>query len=81
MQVNVQMFGAFRVLGDCLELTLPDNAKVLDLRQSMQKQVCQFELTNLLGLSKFADDKSVLTDTDSCQENQVLAILPPVSGG
>lgn len=81
MQVNVQMFGAFRVLGDCLELTLPENSTVLDLREIMQKEVSELELTDLLSLSKFADEKAILNDTDFCKENQVMAILPPVSGG
>ena len=81
MQVNVQMFGAFRVLGDCLELTLPENATVRDLRELMQKQADEFELTDLLNLSKFADERMILADTTPCKANQQLAILPPVSGG
>ncbi|MCF6293397.1 MAG: hypothetical protein L3J04_08395 [Robiginitomaculum sp.] len=81
MLVKVQMFGAFRVLGDYLELTLPDDANVLDLRLSMQRQLEEFELTELLELSKFADEKAVLADSDLCKNNQILAILPPVSGG
>jgi len=81
MQVNVQMFGAFRVLGNSLQLTLPDNATVLALRELLQKQAGEFELTKLLELSKFADEKAVLADNDPCKNNQILAILPPVSGG
>jgi len=81
MQVNVQMFGEFRVLGDCLELTLPENSTVLDLREFIQNQVGEFELTELLKLSKFADERAVLADNDPCKNNQILAVLPPVSGG
>ncbi|PHR63018.1 MAG: hypothetical protein COA47_01620 [Robiginitomaculum sp.] len=75
------MFGAFRVLGQEVELDLPEAAIVSDLRVALQPKVSGMELDELLALSKFANVRVVLADTASLDATEVLAILPPVSGG
>lgn len=81
MRIKIQMFGAFRVLGEQIEVELAEDAVVSDLRLAMAKQAETANLLDLLSASKFANATSILNDTSVCLNGEVLAILPPVSGG
>jgi molybdopterin converting factor small subunit len=81
MLIKVKMFGAFRALGDAVELELSDPATVAAVRDALAVELPGDELRELLSLSKFADEKEVLREAAICDPGQILAILPPVSGG
>ncbi len=81
MIVKVQMFGAFRVLGDQIEVKVREGGSVSDLRDSMLQYAQNADLSDLLAVSKFASQSSVLGEDAICSSGEVLAILPPVSGG
>ncbi len=81
MKIKIQMFGAFRVLGQEVELDLPETATVSDIRVALQPKISGMDLDELLTLSKFANARVVLADTTNLDATEVLAILPPVSGG
>ncbi len=80
MQVKIQLFGAFRPLGDVMELQLVEQAKVSDVRAAFAANV-PGELHDTLAVSRFADEKAVLAEDAAIAPNAILAILPPVSGG
>ncbi len=81
MNITIQMFGAFRALGDALVLDMPNGATIKDLRPALQQQISGMNLDDLLQLSKFANEQEILTDISVCEDGWILAILPPVSGG
>jgi len=81
MLIRLKMFGAFRALGDAVELNVSDPATVAEVRAALAVELPGKDLRELLILSKFADEKEVLREEAACDPAQVLAILPPVSGG
>lgn len=81
MKITVKMFGAFRVLGDQVELEVDEAATVFHVREKMAKILPSEDLTELLALSKFANQREILADHGVCDPHQELAVLPPVSGG
>jgi len=81
MKITIRMFGAFRALGTELVLVLPSNANVQALREALRPHLEGMDLDELLGVSKFANEREVLADHAPCTDGQILAILPPVSGG
>jgi len=81
MRVTVKLFGAFRVLGEILELDVPSNANISQIRAAMMEPAATAELLPTLEVSRFANEREVLAETAPCEPGDVLAILPPVSGG
>ncbi|VAW02635.1 hypothetical protein MNBD_ALPHA06-1965 [hydrothermal vent metagenome] len=81
MKITVQMFGAFRALGNELELEFAQAVSIKTVRDSLQSRVAGMDLDELLNLSKFANEREVLRDAYICKPGEHLAILPPVSGG
>ena len=85
MKITVQLFGAFRPFGDKLEFNLNEGDTISTLRNAMQKDLQNrnpdFAKRNILAMSRFSDETTVLAENTALQDQQVLAILPPVSGG
>ncbi len=79
-KITVQLFGAFRPLGEEMVLDLPDGASIGDLRITFQEKLPS-DLHELLEVSRFADERVVLAETATFSSDARLAILPPVSGG
>jgi len=83
-QIPIRLFGAFRQFGgdSAVQVTVPDNARVADLRQALQDHFAGNEnALSLLAASAFATDRAVLDEHDPVPRNEPLAILPPVCGG
>jgi molybdopterin converting factor small subunit len=85
MKVTVQLHGAFKQLGDQIELTLAYGTRVADLQELFMKTVekCNPELykQGWLRASRFCDDTRILRASQPLNDGQRLIILPPVSGG
>jgi len=83
-QISIRLFGAFRQFGDdsAVQVTVPDNARMADLRQALQDHFADNEnALSLLAASAFATDRAVLDEDDRLPRDEPLAILPPVCGG
>ncbi|MBK9495781.1 MAG: hypothetical protein RJB37_601 [Pseudomonadota bacterium] len=87
MKIEVRLFGCFSEFepDSLLQLDLPDgNAAVADARAALQAHGLQhwprFK-PDLLRVSAFAGEDSVLRDGDSIPTDRRLWLLPPVSGG
>ena len=86
MKVEVKLFGAFRAHdpGATLELELPDEARVADLREALDRHAREHwpaYRPELLKASAFASETTVLRDAEPVPEGVAMAVLPPVSGG
>jgi len=83
-QVSIRLFGAFRQFGadNAVTLTLPDHARVADLRQALQAHYAGNDnALSLLAASALATDHKVLDEEDALPPGEPLSILPPVCGG
>lgn len=82
MNVTVKMFGAFRALGESLDISLPAAATTADLSAQIAQRITDHPaLIDLLPVSKFATDIEILATTTPLTPGEAYAILPPVSGG
>ncbi len=83
MKIELQLFGAYRQLGEKLELYLPDGARVSDIREALTKQLNSSKLNNpaLLKSSRFASEVEILDENEQLIDGAKLAIIPPVAGG
>jgi molybdopterin synthase sulfur carrier subunit len=86
VKVELKMFGAFRAFEPAphIELELPDDACVADLRLKVREHGERhwpgFK-AGLLDATAFASETRVLRDTDALPADGRMAVLPPVSGG
>lgn len=85
IKVNLNLYGAFRQIGvSKITLEVQDVATVEDLRKSLERYIQNSEIKisdQLVKVSAFATDESVLKDTDKVINNMSLAIFPPICGG
>jgi len=85
MKITVRLFGAFRPLGERIEFDLRNGDTLKELRDQMQIHLQNRDpdlaKRNLLAISRFSDETTILPEDTVLQDSQVLAILPPVSGG
>ena len=85
INVNLNLYGAFRQLGvSKITLEVPEVATVADLRKSLEKYIKNSKIKisdQLIEVSAFATDESVLKDTDKVISNMSLAVFPPICGG
>lgn len=84
---KVNLFGTFRQYGngENLELDLPANISLTQLRQAFIRRLLEidpaFRQQELVFASAFADENGILNNDNSFFITGALAILPPVCGG
>ena len=81
MKVQLRLFAVAKQEADrdVIELTLPDEATVADLREAFQKR---FPKLQSLGLQlRFAVNAEFATEETRITPGDDLACIPPVSGG
>ncbi len=84
MEITLQLFGAFRTIGNEAALVVPEDATVNDLAKAVDiflRQEHREDLLDTLVVSRFATEKSVLPKGAPLGADRRFAILPPVSGG
>lgn len=86
MKVTLNLFGAFRSHDPAakLELDVPEDARVADLRQALDAYAREHwsgYRPELLKASAFASETTVLRDAEPLPAGVAMAVLPPVSGG
>jgi molybdopterin synthase catalytic subunit len=82
MKVRVRLFARARELAECsvLELDLPANATIADLRRRLGADVPA--LLGILESSAFAvNERLAESVTEALSPDAEVALLPPVSGG
>lgn len=80
MNINVLLFGiATDLIGSSsLEITLPINCTVTSFKELLKEQHPKLEKLSAYAI---AINESYATDETVIQNNDVIAIIPPVSGG
>lgn len=80
MKVNILLFGISTDLvgSNSVEFELTKNASVGDFKTSFQQQFPQLSQLNSYAI---AVNENYASDTTELKENDVVAIIPPVSGG
>ncbi len=80
MKINVLLFGISTDLvgANSLEFELPDNASVATFKEIFQKKYSHLTQLNSYAI---AVNESYASNDTSLKANDVLAIIPPVSGG
>lgn len=88
--IRVQLFGSLREFGDDknTELHLPSGLSVNLLREELARhfiakhgQSKGATATEILRVSAFADEQSILSPESSLEGRSWIAVLPPVCGG
>jgi molybdopterin converting factor subunit 1 len=81
MKVGVQLFAVAKQLAGQarVEIDLPPQASVADLRRELPRQAPQ--LAGIAGQLKFAVDEEYARDDTPLTEHSSVACIPPVSGG
>ncbi|MBL9163627.1 MAG: MoaD/ThiS family protein [Planctomycetaceae bacterium] len=81
MKLTVKLFAAARELvgGDQMELTLPADASIGQLRMALIAAAPQ--LASLAARSLIAVNEEYASDTTRLRQGDVAALIPPVSGG
>jgi len=79
MKINLLLFGVFTDIfgNNKIELSMPNNTSVGDLKDYIIKK---YPKTNNLNFA-VAINENYATNDDIIYENQVVALIPPVSGG
>ena len=89
IQLDIKLFGAFRTCQNApVTLHMPAGATAATVKTALSEalQQCnagmtQDTLSSLIASSALATAQAVLTDSDTLNHSQSLAILPPVCGG
>lgn len=81
MQVRVKLFAAARQFAgsESVEVTLPEQATVADLRLALEQQVPA--LAGLLKHALFAVNTEYVSSQSLIPPDAEIACIPPVSGG
>lgn len=81
MKARVRLFAVARQLvgSDAVEVDLPGDATVRDLRDAIQDQFPQ--LSHVMGHAAFAIDAEYAQDETRIPQDAEIACIPPVSGG
>jgi molybdopterin converting factor subunit 1 len=81
MKVEVKLFAGARqrVGAPSVEIELPDNARVLELREAIAARYPA--LAGAMGLMRFAVDNEYASDESPISPAAEVACIPPVSGG
>ncbi len=86
IQITLQLFGAYRTLGEQLNITLPENSVVADIRTAVAAVIRKRNhdikhWEQLLSVTHFATESELLQDNSPVPNNTNIAIIPPVAGG
>ena len=87
VDIDIQLFGAFRNFGNGRELRLEvaRGSALSDVRAALARKLIefdpQFNNTQLIEDSAFANESEVLSAEFTADHSCRLAILPPVCGG
>lgn len=80
MKIQILLFGITTDLLETssLELEVSNNCSVTDFKQTL---VAKYPVLENIDSYAIAVNESYASDSDILKENDVLAIIPPVSGG
>ena len=88
MEIQLKLYGSSKQLSDneVLQLELPENSNILNLRDCLNKLVSEKKLKSNLGdLSKtaafFSEENEVVNDKYRLKNKELISVIPPIGGG
>ena len=88
MEIQLKLYGSSKQLSDSdfLQVQLPENANIENLRDCLNKLVIEKKLNSNLGdLSKtaafFSDKDEVVSDKYKLKNKELISVIPPIGGG
>ena len=88
MEIQLKLYGSSKQLSDSdfLQVQLPENANIENLRSCLNKLVAEKKLNSNLGvLSKtvafFSDKDEVVSDKYKLKNKEQISVIPPIGGG
>ena len=88
MEIQLKLYGSSKQLSDneVLQLELPENSNIQNLRDCLNKLVSEKKLKNNLGdLSKtaafFSEENEVVNDKYRLKNKELISVIPPIGGG
>ena len=88
MEIQLKLYGSSKQLSDneVLQLELPENSNIQNLRDCLNKLVSEKKLKSNLGdLSKtadfFSEENEVVNDKYRLKNKELISVIPPIGGG
>tara|TARA_B100001250_G_C19243377_1_gene547489 strand:+ start:203 stop:469 length:267 start_codon:yes stop_codon:yes gene_type:complete len=88
MEIQLKLYGSSKQLSDneVLQLELPENSNIQNLRDCLNKLVSEKKLKSNLGdLSKtaafFSEENEVVNDKYILKNKELISVIPPIGGG
>ena len=88
MEIQLKLFGSSKLLSEegTLLIKLPENSKIEQLRDSLEKIISEkHSKSNLGNLSKtaafFSEKDEVINDNYQLKDKELISIIPPIGGG
>ena len=88
MEIQLKLYGSSKQLSDneVLQLELPENSNIQNLRDCLNKLVSEKKLKSNLGdLSKtaafFSEENEVVNDKYRLKNKELISVIPPIRGG
>ena len=88
MEIQLKLFGSSKLLSEegTLLIKLPENSKIEQLRDSLEKIISEkHSKSNLGNLSKtaafFSEKDEVIDDNYKLRNKEFISIIPPIGGG
>tara|TARA_B100000686_G_C16064793_1_gene606402 strand:+ start:175 stop:450 length:276 start_codon:yes stop_codon:yes gene_type:complete len=88
MEIQLKLYGSSKILSDkdTLNIKLPNNSNIRNLRDILTKIISQkYSKSNLESLPKsaafFSDKDEVINDNYELTDKEFISIIPPIGGG
>ena len=88
MEIQLKLYGSSKQLSDneVLQLELPENSNIQNLRDCLNKLVSEKKLKSNLGdLSKtaafFSEENEVVNDKYRLKNKELISVIPPIGCG
>ena len=88
MEIQLKLYGSSKILSekDTLNIQLPDNSNIKELRDILTKMISEkYSKNNLKNLPKtaafFSEKDEIIDDNYKLQNKEYISIIPPIGGG
>ena len=88
MEIQLKLYGSSKILSekDTLNIQLPDNSNIKELRDILTKMISEkYSKNNLKNLPKtaafFSEKDEIIDDNYKLRNKEFISIIPPIGGG
>ena len=88
MEIKIKLYGSSKMLSenDTLDVELPENSNIGELRNSLKKLINERYSKNNLGnlpnsAAFFSEKNEIIDDNYKLKNKELISIIPPIGGG